>query len=268
MPPPPHEPIDLKHLPPYLNSKLPRTTHNHVDLLPLSLPLHPSHRPICSLLLHRPSSHTPQTPTTAPQVALPPTTTATTSNSTFPLPPYTLFPPFYTLQPNHSTLARQLLLWSTLLTSYAAHTHLFKLSLSSPPPDLFSNATLHRSLKQSDIRQILDYMALPANGSKIEWLPPPASSSGRKGGEQSSTCWVWWRSAGEWADRVYEWVVEETGQRGAVLTVWELRAGEGVKGREWEGMEEGMLRRVLGVLVKRGKAQVFGEGEGSGVKFF
>jgi len=41
-----------------------------------------------------------------------------------------------------------------------------------------------------------------------------------------------------------------------------------VKGREWEGMEEGMLRRVLGVLVKRGKAQVFGEGEGGGVKFF
>ena len=107
-------------------------------------------------------------------------------------------------------------------------------------------------------------MALPANGSKIEWLPP---ASGKKG-EQSSTCWVWWRSAGEWADSVYEWVVEVTGQRGAVLTVWELRAGEGVKGREWEGMEEGMLRRVLGVLVKRGKAQVFGEGEGGGVKFF
>jgi len=35
-------------------------------------------------------------------------------------------------------------------------------------------------------------------------------------------------------------------------------------------MEEAMVRKVLGVLVKRGKAQVFqaGQGDGEGVKFF
>ena len=58
------------------------------------------------------------------------------------------------------------------------------------------------------------------------------------------------------------------GQKGAVLTVYELREGDAVMGREWGGMEEGMLRKVLGVLVKRGKAQVFGQQEGEGVKFF
>jgi ESCRT-II complex subunit VPS25 len=29
-----------------------------------------------------------------------------------------------------------------------------------------------------------------------------------------------------------------------------------------------MLRKVLGVLVKKGRAQIFGQEEGAGVKFF
>jgi ESCRT-II complex subunit VPS25 len=29
-----------------------------------------------------------------------------------------------------------------------------------------------------------------------------------------------------------------------------------------------MLKKVLGVLVKKGRAQIFGQGEGEGVKFF
>jgi hypothetical protein len=33
-------------------------------------------------------------------------------------------------------------------------------------------------------------------------------------------------------------------------------------------MEEGMLKKALGVLVKRGSAQIFGSGEELGVKFF
>jgi ESCRT-II complex subunit VPS25 len=33
-------------------------------------------------------------------------------------------------------------------------------------------------------------------------------------------------------------------------------------------MEEEMLRKVLGVLVKKGRAQVFGVEEEAGVKFF
>ena len=105
-------------------------------------------------------------------------------------------------------------------------------------------------------------MALPSNGSRIEWFPPATK------GQQSETCYVFWRSAGEWADLIYAWV-EETGQKGAVLTVYELREGDAVSGRKWREMDEGMLRKVLGVLVKRGKAQIFGQGsEGEGVKFF
>ena len=185
----------------------------------------------------------------------------TGTSTTFSFPPHTHFPPFYTLQPNLSTRARQLELWSTLITDYAAHHRLFRLSLSSPPADLFDNSSLRRRLKAADVRAVLDYMADPANGTRVEWTPPAIR------GVPSDAVYVWWRSAGEWAERVYGWV-EETGQKGAVLTVYELREGEGVRDREWREMDEGMLRKVLGALVKRGKAQMFGSEGADGVKFF
>jgi len=39
-------------------------------------------------------------------------------------------------------------------------------------------------------------------------------------------------------------------------------------GEEFHGMDGEVFLRVLGVLVKRGKAQVFGEEDQLGVKFF
>ncbi|KAK3684565.1 hypothetical protein LTR37_020168 [Vermiconidia calcicola] len=190
-----------------------------------------------------------------------PAQSSTTQSSTFTFPTYTHFPPLYTVQPNLQTRARQLDLWSSLILSYTAHHHIFRLSLSTPPADLFTNPPRTRTLKPSDIRIVLDHMALQTP-SRIEWLPPST-----KGEKMGNTCWVYWKTLAEWADVLYGWV-EETGQKGAVLTVYELREGDAVMGREWVGMDEGMLRKVLGVLVKRGKAQVFGQQEGEGVKFF
>lgn len=206
--------------------------------------------------------YTPLT-TIASTTYTPSTTTTSTSQpsapnpETFQFPTYTTFPPFYTLQPNLTTRARQLELWSALITHYCTHHRLFRLFLTTPPTSLFSNTSINRSLNPTSIRTVLDHMAQPANGSKIEYLPPPAK------GQQSESCYVWWRSSAEWADLVCAWV-EETGQKGAVLTLYELRES----GREWEGMDEGMFRKVLGVVVKRGKGQIFGQAEGEGVKFF
>lgn len=184
-----------------------------------------------------------------------PSNPSTATTTTFNFPTFTTFPPFYTLQPNLTTRARQLTLWSNLILSYFAHARSYRLSLSSPPADLFANQSIHRALSEPDIRAVLDYMSLPANGARIEWI------DGR------SACWVFWRTLAEWADLIYGWV-DETGQKGSVLTVYELREGEAVGSKEWVGMEEEMLRKVLGVLVKKGKAQVFGLDESAGVKFF
>ncbi|KAK4560594.1 hypothetical protein LTR86_005791 [Recurvomyces mirabilis] len=206
---------------------------------------------------YTPPSTTTYTPSTSTSTPI----NSTTTNNSFPFPTYTTFPPFYTLQPNLQTRARQLELWSTLLTTYCAYHHLFRLTLSTLPADLFSNPTIHRSLKPSDIRLVLDHLSKPESGPRVEWLAPSSK------GETSSTCLVYWKSLSEWADLIYGWV-DETGQKGAVLTIYELREGEGVGGREWVGMDEVFLRKVLGVLVKRGKAQVFGLEESAGVKFF
>ena len=104
-------------------------------------------------------------------------------------------------------------------------------------------------------------MSNPENGPRIEWI----LSTTR--GEQSSSCYVYWKTPGEWADALYSWV-DETGQKGAVLTVYELREGDAMKSKDWRDMDETLLRKVLNVLIKRGKAQVFGQEENAGVKFF
>lgn len=99
-------------------------------------------------------------------------------------------------------------------------------------------------------------------GQRAEWI----NSGGAKGGEKSEA-WIWWRRPEEWAEVISAWV-ENTGQKGVVLTFYELVNGEAVKGEDWFGMEEQVLARCLTGLVKKGKAQVFG-GEGEkGVKFF
>lgn len=190
--------------------------------------------------------------TASSSLALP---TASAPTDTYRPPTYTTFPPFYTLQPNLQTRARQLSLWSQHLTSYCAHHRIFRLNLSSPPPNLFSNESIHRALSQPDQRTLLDHLSLPTNGSRVEWI------------ERGNAVWVYWRSLGEWADAIYGWV-DETGQKGGVLTVYELREGEGVLGKEWQGMDEELLRKVLATLVKKGKCQIFGQEETAGVKFF
>ncbi|KAI7261973.1 hypothetical protein KC345_g9603 [Hortaea werneckii] len=197
----------------------------------------------------------PSTPRTANPIP------SITSSAGFSFPSYTSFPPFYTLQPNLTTRARQLELWSSLITTYCTYHRIFRLSLSALPSDLFSNASIHRSLKPADIRMVLDHMSRPENGPRVEWIAPAAR------GEQSASCWVYWKTPTEWADAIYGWV-DETGQKGAVLTVYELREGDAVRSQAWRDMDEELLRKALGVLVKRGKAQVFGQEETAGVKFF
>lgn len=88
-------------------------------------------------------------------------------------------------------------------------------------------------------------------GKTVEW------SSADK-----SACLVWWRSVEEWADALVQWV-EGTGQKGAVLTMYELR-----ETGECRGMEEAMLKKVFSLLAKKGKAAVFAVNDGEGVKFF
>lgn len=117
-------------------------------------------------------------------------------------------------------------------------------------------------------------------GGRVEWIHEPgggggggggAGGGGKRGGGGglADKFYVFWKRPEEWADSIYGWV-EATGQKGRVLTVWEMLEGEAARGEEFWEMDGDIFSRALGVLVKRGKAQVFGSGgdEGRGVKFF
>ncbi|GAO14592.1 uncharacterized protein UV8b_05343 [Ustilaginoidea virens] len=176
--------------------------------------------------------------------------------SGFRFPPEYHFPPFFSPQPNLTTRHAQLTKWSALVLAYARHHRLFKLALASAShTDLFHNARIDRRLGLADIRAVLDFLC--ADGR--------AQYAGPRDG--ADVVYVYWRTLDEWASLV-EAHVHDTAQRGSVLTVYELTQGEGTRGTELHGMDDHVLIKALGVLVKRGKAQIFGADDSLGVKFF
>lgn len=180
-------------------------------------------------------------------------------SSVFQFPPTYSFPPFYTLQPNTETRSAQLSRWSSLIQSYCGHHRIFRLLLSDAlDAPLFYNAKLKRRLAAKDAKVVIDYMSSKEGDKRAEWIGPP---------NEKASAWIWWRTPEEWAGVLEAWV-DGTGQRGIVLTLYELVEGEATEGQEFHGMDMDVLKKSLATLVKKGKAQVFG-GEGQeGVKFF
>jgi ESCRT-II complex subunit VPS25 len=173
-------------------------------------------------------------------------TAATSSSSTFTFPREYHFPPFFTRQTQLTTRHAQLTKWSSLILSYARHHRLFRLSLSSASEsDLFHNRRLDRRLQPADVREVVDFMRKEGT---VEYV-----SGGGGGGDGSSgvvggggkagagdVVFVYWRKPDEWAALVEEYV-EETAQKGSVLTVYELTEGEGTKGtgKSWPRTQRG-----------------------------
>lgn len=198
--------------------------------------------------------------------------TPSSEPAAFAFPPIYSFPAFYTLQPNPTTRSSQLSSWSALIQSYCRHHRLFSLTLADAlTTPLFTNARLGRKLSLRDAQAILSWMASPEGGNRAEWVLPAnskaAKTSSEEAGAGAARCWVYWRRPEEWAAALEEWV-DRTGQKGMVLTLYELTEGDAVRSEEWAGMEGELLAKCLAVSVKRGKAQVFGAEGSEGVKFF
>jgi ESCRT-II complex subunit VPS25 len=124
-------------------------------------------------------------------------------------------------------------------------------------------------------------MASGEGGGRAEWI---SSSSAEKGGlrkvakarpegaggdgdAEGGSCYIYWRQPSEWASVIEEWV-ERTGQKGVVLTLYEIAESDATRREEFWGMEERLLRKVVEVSSRRGRAQVFGSEGAEGVKFF
>ncbi|KAL2865489.1 ESCRT-II subunit protein VPS25 [Aspergillus lucknowensis] len=184
------------------------------------------------------------------------------SSTSFPFPRRYAFPPFFTLQPNSNTRAVQLQRWSNLIQSWCRHHRIYKISLvEAIESPLFRNAELRKQLSLSDARTVLDWMSKAdeegGGGRRAEWVD----------GANKGMAWIWWRRPEEWAGVIAEWV-ENTGQKNVVLTVYELLEGDATISQEWHGMDPEVMFKSLNILVKQGKAQVFGSEGQEGVKFF
>ncbi|UNI22607.1 hypothetical protein JDV02_008479 [Purpureocillium takamizusanense] len=223
-----------------------------------------------------PSSSTTTTTSAAATTtaAPPPSSTSPSSPSPFIFPREYHFPAFFTRQTNLTTHHAQLTKWSALVLAYARHHRLFRLALSeAADSDLFRNRRIDRRLGPADIRELVDFMR---KDGRAEYLYSSGSSGGSASasvagatasGREGDVVLIYWRKPEEWAAAV-EAYVEETGQKGSVLTVYELTEGEGTRGTEFHGMDSEVLLKALNVLVKRGKAQIFGQEDSLGVKFF
>ncbi|VUC20007.1 unnamed protein product [Clonostachys rosea] len=190
-------------------------------------------------------------------------TAAAGADTSFRFPREYSFPAFFTRQTNLTTHHAQLSKWSALVLAYARHHRIFRLGLSAAADsDLFYNRRLDRRLGMPDIRELLDFMK---RDGRIEY----ASGGGGDGagGGEGEVVFVYWRKPEEWARKIEKYV-EETGQKGGVLTVYELGQGEGTRGTEIHGIDNEVLLKALNVLVRKGRAQIFGQDDSQGVKFF
>jgi ESCRT-II complex subunit VPS25 len=171
-----------------------------------------------------------------------------TSSSDFPFPREYFFPAFFTRQTNLTIHHAQLTKWSSLVLAYARHHRLFRLTLSAAADsDLFFNRALDRRLAPPDIREVVDFMRKDGGA---EYLRAGSGSSNGGGDASASSAaaaaasgdvvLLYWRKPQEWAALV-ETFVDETAQKGSVLTVYELTEGENTRGTgtfyaywEWE----------------------------------
>lgn len=186
----------------------------------------------------------------------------------FQFPPEYFFPAFFTRQTNLNTLHAQLVKWSSLVLSYCQHHRIFKLSLSptsstataapssssSTNPaassgtstststtvlvdteELFHNRRLNRRLALADVREVVDFMR---RDGRAEYVGK--EEEGKGGGD---VVWVYWRTPEEWAGVIEAWV-DETAQKGTVLTLYELTEGEGTRGT---GRFSGRARFISGL---------------------
>lgn len=167
------------------------------------------------------------------------------------------FPPFFTLQPTALTRQAQLKKWSLFIQRYCRHYGLHKISIiEALDTPLFYNRKLEKRLYLKDAKAVVEFMSSKDGDERAEWL-----------GAEKSSAWIWWRKPDEWATLIANWV-EETGQKGIVLTLYELVQGETTEKQEFYGLDMEVLQKSLNTLVKKGKAQVFGTDDQQGVKFF
>ncbi|XP_076269113.1 vacuolar protein sorting 25 [Rhynchophorus ferrugineus] len=164
------------------------------------------------------------------------------------------FPPFFTLQPNPETRAKQVQAWKSLILEYCRKGRLYLVDVreSSHIP-LFNNSNINRKLEESVIISILSELqktghAAPVDKAKHRWE-------------------IYWHTLDEWASMIYGYI-SSRGFNNSVLTLYELSQGEDVQTEEFYTIPQEVLIKALQVLEKDRKCELILSDEDQGVKFF
>nr|QBH73046.1 hypothetical protein [Isotomurus palustris] len=159
------------------------------------------------------------------------------------------FPPFFTLQPNKETQAKQVTIWSKLIRDYSQAT---KELIVDRSHGIFSNADIHRSLSPEGVDVVFDHMV---RHHEAEYVDPAKKDS----------IYVWWQSKEIWSKKMMDFAAKN-GLLNGVATMYELLNDNS----EFEGMNEEILLRILKSLESTGKCEIMmgSSGVAEGVKFF
>ncbi|XP_054706408.1 vacuolar protein-sorting-associated protein 25-like [Uloborus diversus] len=164
------------------------------------------------------------------------------------------FPPFFTLQPNSDTRAKQFEAWKTLILDYHKTSKKYTLDVTEAQSSaLFSNKSISRKLNLEMIYLLLDELQKQGN---VEWM-----DKGRQ------RCYVFWRTPAEWGKMIYDWAGNNA-MINTVCTLYEITNGDDVTNEEFYGLDLGVLKKALGTLEKEGQAELILDEENEGVKFF
>lgn len=164
------------------------------------------------------------------------------------------FPPFFTLQPNSNTKAKQIDAWKTLILDYHKVHKKYLLDITEAQSShLFSNKAIGRKLNLDMIYLLLDELQKQGN---VEWLD-----------KQRQRCYVFWRTPEEWGKMIHKWAATN-GLTNSVCTLYELTSGDDATNEEFYGLDHGVLKKALETLEKEGLAELILDEDNEGVKFF
>ncbi|CAI5759880.1 unnamed protein product [Candida verbasci] len=180
-------------------------------------------------------------------------------SKSFEFPKIHSFPPFYTKQPNQTILNQQLESWMNIVLTYCEFYKITSLSIDGIPkfkstteennalPPIFSNDEIKRNCNSEFKHLILQHLI---HQHKAEFINQKKPELG---------IYIYWRSLVGWSDLLYQYV-DKTGQRGAILTIYELTQpddSEGYIPQELKNLDtEFLIKIIKEVLVKQGKAQL------------
>lgn len=165
------------------------------------------------------------------------------------------FPPFFTLQPQAETRAKQVSAWKSLILDYCRQSKTFIIDVREAGQlPLFNNSTINRKLEKSVIISILSELQKNGNAFTTD--------------NKNKYRWeIYWHTLDEWASLIYDYVANK-GFQNSVLTLYELTQSDDVQEEEFYGLHNDILFKALKLLESKKKCELIVDDEYQGVKFF